>query len=109
MSDRCEHFGDAIDVPPRTKGCEGCLALGETWTALRVCQSCGHVGCCEDSKHAHALRHFRTTGHPLIMSFDRNERWAWCYVHNRYFQDVRVPAGSALGGLRSLFRRLAGR
>ena len=91
MSDRCEHFGEVIDVPPRANGCEGCLAIGATWTALRVCQSCGHVGCCEDSKHAHALRHFQTTGHPMIMPFDRKETWAWCYVHDRYFHGVREP------------------
>jgi hypothetical protein len=108
MSERCEHFGAAIDVPPRTDGCEGCLALGERWTALRVCQSCGHVGCCEDSKHAHALRHFQATGHPIIMPFDRNERWAWCYVDRRYFQDVRESTQGLSGRLRSAFRRLSG-
>ena len=106
MSERCEHFGERIDVPPRASGCEQCLALGETWTALRVCQSCGHVGCCEDSKHAHALRHFQTSGHPLIMPLDRNERWAWCYVHKQYFQEVREAPRSGLGGL---LRRLTGR
>ena len=109
MSDLCEHFGSPIDVSPRTDGCEECLALGVTWTALRVCQSCGHVGCCEDSKHAHALRHFQTTGHPIIMPLDRNERWAWCYVDRRYFQDVRVATRAPGGGLGRLFRRWTGR
>jgi uncharacterized UBP type Zn finger protein len=109
MSERCEHFGAVIDVSPRTNGCEGCLALGETWTALRVCQSCGHVGCCEDSKHAHALRHFQTTGHPIIMPFDRHERWAWCYVDRRYFQDVRETTQASSGRLGKLLRRLTGR
>jgi len=107
-SQRCEHFGDVIDVEPRSKTCEGCSALGERWNELRVCQTCGHVGCCEDSKHAHALQHFRTTGHPLIMPLSRDERWAWCYVHNRYFQDVRRPRTKG-AGMRGWFRRLTGR
>ena len=108
MDRRCEHFDRPIDIAPRSDACEACRAIGDTWNELRVCQTCGHVGCCEDSKHAHALQHFRATGHPLIMPFAREERWAWCYVHNRYFQDVREPR-SAATGLRRLFQRLAGR
>ena len=109
MSDLCEHFGESIDVSPRANDCEACTALGATWTALRICQSCGHVGCCEDSKYAHALRHFQTTGHPIIMPFDRDERWAWCYLDRRYFQGVRDPARGSHGGPSKWFRRLTGR
>jgi hypothetical protein len=56
------------------------------WNELRVCLSCGHVGCCEDSTHAHALQHFNTTGHPLIAPFERGETWGWCYIDRRYFE-----------------------
>ena len=107
-SQRCEHFGDAVDITPRANACEACAALGETWNELRTCQTCGHVGCCEDSKHAHALQHFRTTGHPLIMPLSRDERWAWCYVHQRYFQEVRV-AHPRIGSLRGWWQRWTGR
>ena len=108
MTKRCDHFGDVVDVKPRATGCEACRALGETWNELRVCQTCGHVGCCEDSKHAHALQHYRSTGHPLIMPLDRAERWAWCYVHERYFQGVREDR-SAAGFFAAWWRRLTAR
>jgi uncharacterized UBP type Zn finger protein len=85
LTERCEHVSELQQVPPRTSGCEECLALGAPWNELRVCLSCGHVGCCEDSVHAHALQHFNATGHPLIASLDRSETWGWCYVHRRYF------------------------
>ncbi len=109
MNERCEHFLEIREVRPRTRGCEECLALGVEWNELRVCLSCGHVGCCEDSEHAHALAHFNTTGHPMIASLERGESWGWCYVHRRYFDPMpgrlpgRPPALGAL--LRRLFRR----
>ena len=83
-TERCEHVSEIRQVTPRTSGCEECLALGVQWNELRVCLSCGHVGCCEDSERAHALQHFNTTGHPMIASFERGETWSWCYVHRRY-------------------------
>jgi Zn-finger in ubiquitin-hydrolases and other protein len=84
-TERCEHVSEVRQVTPRASGCEECLALGVQWNELRVCLTCGHVGCCEDSEHAHALQHFNTTGHPVIASFERGETWSWCYVHRRYF------------------------
>jgi len=84
MTQHCEHVDGVRQVTPATNGCEECLALGAQWNELRVCLSCGHVGCCEDSEHAHALQHFNATGHPLIAAFERGEDWSWCYVHRRY-------------------------
>jgi uncharacterized UBP type Zn finger protein len=86
--ERCEHFASVGDPPPTTKGCAECTALGEKWIALRVCLTCGHVGCCEDSPHAHALAHFAATAHPIIRPLRRTERWTWCYVHHRYYAAV---------------------
>jgi uncharacterized UBP type Zn finger protein len=91
MSEQCEHVSEIQQVTPRASGCEECLALDAQWNELRVCLSCGHVGCCEDSTQAHALQHFNTTGHPLIASFERGETWGWCYIHRRYFD---LPPGS---------------
>lgn len=88
MSDSCEHFSTIQKVEARTSGCEECLALGASWTQLRVCLSCGHVGCCEDSQHAHALAHFNSTGHPMIASVERGDTWGWCYIHRRYFDPM---------------------
>jgi hypothetical protein len=59
--------------------------MGAQWNELRVCLACGHVGCCEDSAHAHAFRHFKESGHPLIASLERGESWGWCYVDRHYF------------------------
>ena len=105
MNERCEHFDDIHPVVPRTNACEECSALGATWNELRVCLTCGHVGCCEDSQHAHALSHFRTTGHPMIASFERKETWGWCYVHRRYFELAR----DLLPRRRSAFAEFFGR
>jgi uncharacterized UBP type Zn finger protein len=87
----CPHTKDLHPVPPRTVGCEECLKLGSTWVHLRLCLGCGHVGCCDSSPNRHATRHFRETGHPLIASFEPEERWAWCYVDE---QELPVPAAA---------------
>jgi uncharacterized UBP type Zn finger protein len=85
-TERCEHASRVQRVTPRAAGCEECLALGSPWNELRVCLVCGHVGCCEDSKHMHALQHFKSTGHPLIASLERGETWGWCYIDRQYFE-----------------------
>ncbi|WP_310391342.1 UBP-type zinc finger domain-containing protein [Hymenobacter sp.] len=64
--------------------CPECAALGDSWVHLRVCQACGHVGCCNDSKNQHAAQHFRATHHPVIISAEPGERWAWCYPDQRF-------------------------
>ncbi len=79
-STRCTHLGQVRDVTPGAPGCEECLALGDTWVHLRVCMSCGHVGCCDTSKNKHATQHFHATDHPIVRSFEPGEDWAWCYV-----------------------------
>ncbi|HYO52208.1 cation:proton antiporter [Archangium sp.] len=67
-------------VLPRTSGCEDCLALHLRWHNLRMCLTCGHVGCCDASFGRHAMKHYETTGHPLMRSFEPGEHWGWCYV-----------------------------
>lgn len=78
----CEHLRAApVVVQPRTPhGCEGCLAEGTTWVHLRLCLTCGRVGCCDSSAQSHADRHFHETGHPVMRSFEPHEAWRWCYV-----------------------------
>ena len=44
--------------------CPECVALGDEWVHLRICQHCGHIGCCDDSKNQHARHHFNATQHP---------------------------------------------
>lgn len=76
----CPHLNGRKPVPARTEGCEECLKIGSRWVHLRLCLTCGQVGCCDDSPHRHATQHFHQVGHPVIASFEPGERWAWCYV-----------------------------
>ncbi len=81
MSHRaCAHVNTIRDLEPETDVCEECLAKGDTWVHLRMCMTCGHVGCCDDSKNKHATAHFRATGHPIMRSIEPGEDWMWCFV-----------------------------
>jgi len=79
---QCAHLEAApTDVEPVTPdGCEECLRDGTTWVHLRLCLTCGHVGCCDSSPGRHASAHHHATGHPVIRSFEPGEAWRWCYV-----------------------------
>jgi hypothetical protein len=76
MDDRCSHETAIRDVTPSALGCEECLKIGSPWVHLRLCRTCGHVGCCDDSPNRHATRHFHATGHPVIEGYDPPEGWA---------------------------------
>jgi hypothetical protein len=76
----CQHLAQAEPVLPRTPGCEECLQTGSKWVELRVCLTCGHVGCCDSSPGRHATRHFEAAHHPVAASYEPGARWAWCYV-----------------------------
>ena len=76
----CDHTDQIRDVEPSAQGCEECLQMGDAWVQLRECLTCGHVGCCDASKNKHATKHFHSTGHPIVQSFQPGEDWRWCYV-----------------------------
>ena len=80
MATQCTHADQIREVTPSAQGCEECLAMGDRWVHLRLCLTCGHVGCCDSSKNKHATKHFHTTNHPIIRSFEPGEDWGWCYV-----------------------------
>lgn len=84
----CAHLKDIKNVRPSAKGCEDCLRIGDTWVHLRLCLSCGHVGCCDSSKNKHATKHFQAAHHPLIRSWEPGETWGWCYVDERMFDPM---------------------
>jgi monovalent cation:H+ antiporter-2, CPA2 family len=84
LSKRCGHLVEARPVLPSARGCEECLRAGDTWVHLRLCMTCGHVGCCDSSKNRHASKHYPATGHPIVKSLERNEDWAWCYPDEIY-------------------------
>jgi CPA2 family monovalent cation:H+ antiporter-2 len=76
----CPHVSEIQPVLPSAHGCEDCLRIGDDWVHLRICLSCGHVGCCDSSPNRHASAHAGTTGHPLICSAEPGEDWAYCYL-----------------------------
>ena len=80
----CNHRDQIQTVEASGTGCKACLESGDTWVHLRICLSCGHVGCCESSKNKHAEKHFRQVDHPIIQSFEEGENWAWCYIDQSY-------------------------
>ena len=82
MSSICIHLNQIRPVIPSANGCEECLAIGDPWVHLRLCLTCGHVGCCDDSKNKHATRHYHKTQHPIIQSLEPGEDWWWCYPDN---------------------------
>ena len=77
---RCTHTDQINDVSPNTNGCEECLKIGGSWVHLRLCLTCGHVGCCDASVGKHATKHFRATDHPIMQSIEPGESWGWCYI-----------------------------
>lgn len=88
MAQRCTHR-DQIDpnVVPSSYGCRDCQKTGDEWVHLRICMTCGYVGCCDSSKNKHARRHFQDAGHPVVQSFEAGEEWMWCYVDNVYLKE----------------------
>ncbi len=84
-----DHHGQAVHprqpsiltVTPSALGCEECLETSSSeWVHLRMCRTCGHVGCCDDSPNRHATKHYKATGHPVIEGYDPPEGWGWCFV-----------------------------
>jgi len=83
----CAHR-DQIQVtepPARIEGCEDCLRIGSYWLHLRMCQTCGKIGCCDSSPNQHATKHARSLGHPILRSVEPGENWSWCMVDEAVF------------------------
>lgn len=78
----CDHLREApVAVDPLTpQGCPDCEREGTQPVHLRLCLTCGNVGCCDSSIGQHATRHFHDSGHPVMRSFEPGEGWMWCYV-----------------------------
>ncbi len=89
----CEHAAQVQDVTPAAAGCVACLESGQSWHHLRLCLTCGYVGCCDASPGRHATRHFQETAHPMIKSYEPGEDWSWCYVHGAYTQQTEPNTG----------------
>ena len=80
----CAHAVTAQPVVPDATGCADCLRAGvDDWVHLRLCTSCGHVGCCDSSPHRHAAAHAHAEEHPVMSSLEPGEDWGWCYLDER--------------------------
>ena len=77
-------------VTPSAHGCEDCMAMGGIWVHLRLCMTCGHVGCCDSSPNHHATKHHHRTGHPVVKSYEPGESWAWCYADEEMADEIQV-------------------
>jgi hypothetical protein len=78
----CAHLDTIriVDPPPNVAGCEECLRTGMWWVHLRMCHTCGHIGCCDSSPGKHATRHALADHHPTLRSIEPGENWSWCVV-----------------------------
>lgn len=94
MNRPCKHVQGLADVKPSGNGCVECLKTGDSWVHLRLCETCGHVGCCDESKNKHATKHYHATGHPVIKSFEPGEDWGYCYADDAYYEMLPVNVGS---------------
>jgi uncharacterized UBP type Zn finger protein len=85
----CRHLDHVEPVQPSAEVCEACVEMGDTWPALRMCLTCGYVGCCDKAKNRHAMKHFEATGHPLWQPFhERGMNWVWCRVDKTLLDSV---------------------
>ena len=95
----CPHVAQVHRVVPLTAGCEECLRTGDSWVHLRLCLSCGHVGCCDSSPNRHARHHHEEAGHHVVRSAEPGESWVFCFADGRELaartEDRRRPAQPA--------------
>lgn len=102
MQQTCSHLAQIQNPSPNSNGCEECLRMGDTWVHLRLCEICGHVGCCDSSKNRHATRHFQQTKHPIMRSLEPGEDWGWCHIDEMMFEPF--PRRPVLGRNRETTR-----
>jgi uncharacterized UBP type Zn finger protein len=104
MATQCTHLEQVrlTHLPEAVDGCEDCLRSGGKWLHLRICLSCGHVGCCDSSPGRHASRHAAEVSHPIVRSLEPGEDWCWCfedevaYVIPQITGETRIPPSPLL-------------
>lgn len=63
--------------------CQECLIYGAKDLLLRICLSCGHVGCAEGSQSDHAGGHYAETDHPVAAAIGSEVASRWSYRDER--------------------------
>ncbi|HEY0591943.1 MAG TPA: UBP-type zinc finger domain-containing protein [Thermoanaerobaculia bacterium] len=83
----CEHISSIGTVKqPERRECEECVPIGSRWVHLRTCQTCGGTRCCDSSPNKHATKHAHASGHPVVASAEKGERWMYCYPDDTFVQ-----------------------
>ena len=81
----CNHIGAVTAIKhPQHHVCDECVKINGHWVHLRTCQDCGATLCCDSSPNRHATAHARASGHPVIASAERGERWLYCYPDDAF-------------------------
>jgi hypothetical protein len=82
---KCNHITAITELKlPEKQECAVCIQHGGSWVHLRTCQTCGITLCCDSSPQQHATKHFKETGHQVIISAEPGEQWMWCYEHELF-------------------------
>ena len=91
MTTICSHLDQIGITEPSdaVEGCAECLRAGGRWVHLRMCETCGQVGCCDSSPRRDASKHAREARHPILRSIEPGEDWSWCVV-----DEVAVVVGT---------------
>ena len=99
MIEGCTHLQEAdrrtTGIKPSGHGCVECLKAGGEWVHLRLCLTCGHVGCCDNSPNKHATKHAHRTEHPVIRSYEPGEEWGYCYPDDQFIEELPARPGEA--------------
>jgi len=80
----CDHYGAQYveGTQPQANVCQECGLEGP----LRMCATCGYVGCCE-SRASHDTLHWEKTGHAIIRRMPlADDSFTWCYEHKAYLK-----------------------
>ncbi len=82
----CTHVDQVAVTSTEVQACEDCVAIGSGWVHLRLCMTCGYVGCCDSSPNKHGSKHAGATQHPIVRSIEVGEEWAYCYPDDLFFK-----------------------
>ena len=99
MNPPCEHLALAGEVSTLGERLRGLPADRRPWVHLRLCMTCGHVGCCDSSPNRHATAHCHSNpDHPIVRSYEPGEDWWWCYQDDLAFDVARGRPGAVATG-----------
>jgi hypothetical protein len=86
----CEHLEEIRDVTPSANGCEDCLKIGGQWLHLRLCEICGHVGCCDNLSEPSRDEALSFDESSIIKSFEP-ARLGLLYPDDLFYETLPEP------------------